>query len=83
MSGEPIKRKLMVVTWLDHFDNANWHSLDEVSLKPWSIESIGWVIAEDDTMIVLGTGICKGRNRLGYSVSILKAVIVDSYEIVM
>lgn len=76
------KRKLMVVTWQDHFDRSDWHSSDQISLKPWTIQTVGWVTAEDDIAIALSTGIAEKSDRFGYTMIILKATIVDSYEIV-
>ena len=77
-------RKLMYVKWLDHFDNASWHRADAVDLTPWEVESIGWVTAENDDAIALSTGLIKRPvgDQSGYTMTILKATIVESYEVV-
>lgn len=76
-----IERKLMVITWLDHFSNSFWHTVEPVDLEPLEVMSVGWVVDEDDTMIAISNGMTEGGKAFD-TTSILKAVIKDSYEVV-
>ncbi len=75
------KRKLMVVVWMDHFGKNGWHMVEPTDLEPLFVRSVGWVLAEDDTMVSLVNG--EGHTgRALDSISILKCAIVEQYEIV-
>lgn len=73
--------KLMVVTWLDHFSRGNWHDVEPADLEPLEVVSVGWMVDEDDTMVALSNGMTGGGKAV-HTISILKAVIADSYEVV-
>lgn len=49
--------KPVVVTWLDATHQAGWHDGHEieefVSTEPLRIESLGWLVGETDSWIVL------------------------------
>lgn len=74
-------RRLMVVTWLDHFSRNGWRSVEDVDLEPMEVVSIGWVTGEDDVMLCLVNEVSDG-GQAGYAISILQSCIVDRYEVV-
>lgn len=45
---------LVYVEWLDHAGDATWLYADaEPDLSPVRCKTVGWVLAEDDTMLIV------------------------------
>lgn len=74
-------RKLMIVKWQDHFSRSGWHNTEPADLEPLQVETVGWLVGEDDVMIALATSV-SSSDRSDFSVSILKVAIIDTWEVV-
>lgn len=57
--------KPMLVTWLDSTAQEGWHSGHEIEefseSEPLRIQSLGWLIGEEDLWIVLAMSVCAPR----------------------
>ena len=74
-------RKLMVVTWIDHFSRNAWHSVEPVDLEPLEVVSVGWSVGENDEMLALAHSL-SNIDRSTCTTSILQVAITDRYEVV-
>jgi len=57
--------KPVCVTWLDSTAQGGWHDGHEIEefskIEPLRIQSLGWVVSEEDNWIVLAMSVCESR----------------------
>jgi len=53
---------LLKVEWEDHWGRSGWTALSELSLEPITINSIGYVIKEDDNILILSSCVDENKN---------------------
>ena len=85
------KRELRVVIWLDHWDESTWDKIE--TMVKWRdanypdggipVRSVGWVVGETDKAVgLMSVESCQpAGNKSGYTMWVLKATIVDQYEL--
>ena len=61
---------LVKVEWEDHWARSSWISLSDISLEALTVNSIGYVIKENDNILVLAS--CADENT---SYSNIQAII--------
>lgn len=62
-----MKKKLIVVDWIDSHSNDGWESLEhkEKMCVPYPVRSVGWLIAKNDKHVTICSHIGFGASRAG------------------
>ncbi len=56
---------LVLITWLDITATAGWEPADEV--EPLEVQTLGWLVHEDDKVIKIGNSIGEDKDIYGIS----------------
>lgn len=71
--------KIVRVHWLDHNSTNGWKSFSQVEIRGYRVESVGWLMGENDEALLLATSI--GEGKAADFLCILKACITDRWEL--
>lgn len=72
---------LVLVSWYDHMTDDEWRSRDEVLKDPPVMQTVGWVVHEDDKVITLAQCIEPPDKDISMQFLILKACVVSKREL--
>lgn len=71
-----VKLPLTYVEWDDHHSNDDWQAEEDFDLAPRVVYSVGWLVKEDDRVIMLATTVDPISVRpYANTITILKATI--------
>jgi hypothetical protein len=72
-----MKTKVLFVGWRDHFAQPGWSNLDDVATtsKGKYVESVGFLIHEDEDCIVLAKSQCDENQTVAHTTTILKKLV--------
>ena len=77
-------KRLIIVEWLDHSEGSGWRTIEEIKGETVSVFTVGWLLTETDTVMVLAPSynVENGRESQVFGeVSILKSAIVSTQSI--
>lgn len=82
MSDQTPTGPLLQIRWQDHFDHSGWHDEDSSpDMDPLVIQSIGWLVSENEHMLVLKNHVAECSGKTLHSMHILTVCIIDRHEI--
>lgn len=80
MTGDvPEELKIARIHWLDHHAIPGWHRLEDIKAVGYKVESVGWLVMENEAVIVLATSI--GEGKASDFLLIMKSCIEERFEL--
>lgn len=73
--------KKMSILWKDHWTQSGWRKIDELDTKPVDIESIGYVVYEDDKVYIISSSVTEDSRDCNGVLGILKNTVIKTKRI--
>lgn len=69
------KYPLYKYQWYDHFSNSSWVTKDKVKSEAYLVESVGFLVDEDDTYYYFTDGVVTSTEQFRGTMAILKKAL--------
>lgn len=72
------------IKWIDHFSVDEWKQVEDIDAAPAPVESVGWIVKENEAVVVLAVNACSKSEETEVSCTmvIMRSCIIERKRLV-